>query len=237
MFVKFHDELDTATYPATSAKYALSGCNQWSLSTDPQFYVVCLASFEDGLTTGNFGLVQGDVGAFQTWQVDNPSVEEVTDLAAEFSDGWRDIWQAMFALPYTDADLAEDNPYAIYLHAIEQHRARLHTKVDQRTRELIAMGFEYPESSGQFFSLSIEAQSTWSNGYNARSFLSYPVMVTTMDEQIDVTLADAAEITAFYTAMVTTARGYIDSGRALKNAVRDADADQDAINTAAEDNR
>jgi hypothetical protein len=98
-------------------------------------------------------------------------------------------------------------------------------EIDRKTRNLIAEGFTY---SAKVFSMSANAQSKWHALHADRANHTYPVVILTMDETDEVSLADTLAVEAFYTAMVTEVRGHIDSGATLKKSIRDA-ADQAAI--------
>lgn len=93
--------------------------------------------------------------------------------------------------------------------------------IDAKTTSLIEAGFAY---GGKIFSLSINAQSTYSGLYMIREepALSFPVAINTIDDLDTHPLADAQEIRAFYLTAVATYRGHLDAGTALKNAVREA---------------
>lgn len=96
-------------------------------------------------------------------------------------------------------------------------------QIDVRTRALIAQGFT---SSGKVFSLSIEAQSYWTNAYQAREVFTatgaYPLRVNTLDDLDAVDLADEAAVVAFYTAAVGTVKAHLGSGTQLKDQIRAA---------------
>ena len=96
--------------------------------------------------------------------------------------------------------------------------------VDRRTGELIAQGFEFPAASGQFFSLSSEAQRNIEGLDHSRDFpeLAYPVSWNTLDDLGMLSIADSATAHSFFLAALSTYRGHLDSGTALKDQVRAA---------------
>jgi hypothetical protein len=194
--------------------------------------------------------VVGDEAAFNTWRTANPEVVDVIgDPDAFFAVDpeehkshwsiWKSLdihnpnveWKGSDELP------ASAKPHTLFEAIPAELKKKRYKDIDNKTRELIAAGFEYPSSSGQFFSLSSEAQIKWIGMFVAKDILSYPVVVRTADEQTDVSLTDAADMTAFYTEMVTTVRSHIDSGRALKGTLRDASAptEDDVLTTAADE--
>ena len=96
--------------------------------------------------------------------------------------------------------------------------------IDRRTRELIDGGFEYPASSGVYFSLSAESQRTLMGLNQERDAveIAYPVVGNSKDDTTTVALAAAADIRAFYFTALGTVRAHKDSGTALKDQVRAA---------------
>jgi hypothetical protein len=183
------------------------------------------------------GYINSGQAALEAWKADTDFTyaDDDADLLAMFTDKvWGQDWLPQVSI--TSADLT--SPVTLHNSFLESLKTEIYADIDKHTRELIAQGFEYPAASGQMFSLSTEAQHTWTNMYVARTLLSYPISVTTFDEQDDESLADADDVVTFYTAMVTAARGHLDSGRALKNTLRDdASTDEASILAAVTDDR
>ncbi len=94
--------------------------------------------------------------------------------------------------------------------------------IDARTEALIDEGFEYPASSGNILSLSLEAQSNIKGAEHRKSTETYPMDWNTKDNMTKVALADAAGVTALFDAALIVKRGHLDSGTALKDQVRAA---------------
>jgi len=96
-------------------------------------------------------------------------------------------------------------------------------EVDARTRELIAAGFAH---DGKVFSLSIQAQSYWTNMFLAREVLAaqggFPLRANTLDDSDADDIADADEVVSFYTSAVLTVKAHLGGGTALKDAIRAA---------------
>jgi hypothetical protein len=88
-------------------------------------------------------------------------------------------------------------------------------EVDRRTQQLIEGGFTHDSVE---FSLSENAQKNWNRLYSMllSGTLVYPVSVSAKDISVLYELADAAAVTAFYTAMNTTIESHLQSGRNLK---------------------
>lgn len=118
---------------------------------------------------------------------------------------------------------------------LSQRQEQKRSIIDQRTRVLIDAGFEYPAASGQFFSLSPEAQAALASLHTRRLSLSYPVRFNTVDDAAAVSLPDAVALDAFHAASVAAIRSARDGGTTLKDQVRAATtvAEVDAV----QDNR
>lgn len=99
-----------------------------------------------------------------------------------------------------------------------------YAEIDSRTAELIAVGFEYPVSSGDIFSLSLEGQSNIHGAYTSRNLteFTYPVKWLTKDDGSSISLTDAAAIEDFFLGALSTIRGHKDSGSDLKEQIRNA---------------
>jgi len=94
-------------------------------------------------------------------------------------------------------------------------------EIDARTDTLISQGFTF---GGMVFSLSLEGQLRV-EGMDRLRFdpaCSYPISWNTKDDLEHTELADAAQLHAFFMTAVGTLRYRVDSGTALKNAVRSA---------------
>lgn len=187
-----------------------------------------------------FGFVLGSEDDFGTWRAANPDkATVVADVEAEFTGSWREEWLLIgdhVGIDYSSADLT--TPITYFEALLAAMKTKIMMGIDQKTRVLIGLGFEYPAASDQMFSLSQEAQRKWTALYVAKSLLTYPVVAVTANEQTNVSLEDANDVEAFFTAMVTAVRGHIDSGRVLKNTVRDTDVTtEDGTLALAEDTR
>jgi hypothetical protein len=97
--------------------------------------------------------------------------------------------------------------------------------IDARTQALIASGFTF---AGHVFSLSTEAQLNWTALYAARDSLTYPLSVTTDDDE-EFSAPDAASLAGLCLTALASVKGRVDSGRGLKLAVLAA-ADAAALN-------
>lgn len=110
---------------------------------------------------------------------------------------------------------------------LEKQRA-----IDARTAELIFQGFTY---GGKTLSLSISAQSYWTNLYQARNIMAagglFPLTVNTLDDLDTYSVASVADAEGLYQTAVGTMTSRLASGTALKNQVRAATtkAEVDAV--------
>jgi len=79
---------------------------------------------------------------------------------------------------------------------------------------------EYPASSGNYFSCSVESQDNWSklSSLDSRGLVSYPFEVTTNDERETYDIVDSSDLSAIMLAISTAvfterafAKTYIDA--------------------------
>lgn len=171
-----------------------------------------------------FGFIIGDENAderFKTWSKSNGDLGQIvkkSELISIFGENWQDKW--LFAV-YDWQGRDSTDPLTLFEEYVDTEvRDNKAKKIDRRTCELIGQGFEYPDGSGQRFSLSTRAQIKWMLLYTGRSLLQYPVTVTTIDEKNDLQLEDADGVETFFAAMLTTINGHVDGGRAVKNKMR-----------------
>ena len=96
--------------------------------------------------------------------------------------------------------------------------------IDLRTDELIALGFEYPSGSGNRFSLTLEAQMRIQGCMSSRLLpqFTFPINWNTIDNDGTYAVTSADEMVAFYLTAAGTLRYRIDTGTALKTAIRNA---------------
>lgn len=97
-------------------------------------------------------------------------------------------------------------------------------EIDQRTRELIDQGFEFPPGSGLVFSLSKESQSNIHGAYTARNLANfeYPVHWLTNEDDGFVDLQGPTDVENFFLTALGTLRAHKDSGSDLKDQIRAA---------------
>lgn len=117
-----------------------------------------------------------------------------------------------------------------YITTLSDYKANKNAQIDRRTRELIVEGFMF---DNQTFSASIEAQKNWLAIEAAESKFTFPIKITTIDDQ-EYSLAQVDKDDFIQTG-IDHVKGHIDSGRALKLDVNAA-ADKAAVD-AVEDNR
>ena len=121
--------------------------------------------------------------------------------------------------------------YAV-LENVEPTRKRRYREIDTKTRELIQAGFEHPAVSGQFFSLSAEAQRYYLLLDSTRSEAGVaPVTIDFIDNSGSLALTLATDIRSFFIAAAAGVQTHQASGTVLKALVRVATtiADVEAI--------
>jgi len=103
-------------------------------------------------------------------------------------------------------------------------KGRRMVEIDERTRELIENGFEFPPASGNIFSLSREFQLMLAGLNQEREApeVVYPIDWNTADDSAKISLANADMVRSFYLLAVGTVRARRDSGTTLKDQVRAA---------------
>jgi len=106
---------------------------------------------------------------------------------------------------------------------IDNYKEHLFSRIDQRTREKIADGFMF---EGMVFSLSSNAQTNYIAMLAAKSMLSYPVTINTLDDSDVLSLADEDAVTHFCSTALNAAREVIDVGSELKQEVRQANTSE-----------
>ena len=96
--------------------------------------------------------------------------------------------------------------------------------IDRRTGELIALGFEFPASSGNIFSLSASAQTNILALDNTRDdpAMVYPINYNTIDDKDVYQVIDSATLHNMYLTALSVKKGHLDSGTSLKDLVRAA---------------
>ncbi len=90
--------------------------------------------------------------------------------------------------------------------------------IDSRTQELIVQGFIFESTS---FSLSSNAQMNWIRMYAGKTFLTFPMNVSTKNNNKHEILNED-DLSQFCLTAMNTVQSYIDSGNDLKEQVNDA---------------
>lgn len=109
---------------------------------------------------------------------------------------------------------------------INQLKINKNLEIDKKTSDLISVGFTF---NGNVFSMSSDAQRNWMGLKQFSSSLSFPINVSTIDDgEYSLKLSD---LDTFVLTAIGTVQTHIDSGRALKVAVKNATtvAELDAI--------
>lgn len=105
-----------------------------------------------------------------------------------------------------------------------ERKARLTQFIDEQTESDIhnGPGFEWPPASGQFFSLSSNAQTKWLGMRVASAQFDYvldPPKVRTKDDLVEYTLTSAVEVEMATAVALNTVRMALTAGREAKGLV------------------
>lgn len=132
----------------------------------------------------------------------------------------------------TVSEMSQAEKDAVDAANLPAYKAALVKKVDAETQRRIALGFEFPPSSGNVFSLSKEAQLNYLGMKTYTDALPYPFDVRTLDDTGFITISNATETNAFLDVGFVTKETWITTGRLVKTAVMAA-ADAAAADAAA----
>lgn len=110
---------------------------------------------------------------------------------------------------------------------LQSVKASLFLQIDEITTSNIVdgPGFEWPPSSGNFFSTTMEAQSKWTGLYVTRNFQDYinnNPTVNTKNDLVTYEISDATEMENMYLTGMLTVKQLLHNGRIVKEAVRAA---------------
>lgn len=114
-------------------------------------------------------------------------------------------------------------------HARTRYKETLDLCVSQK---LASEGFEHPAASGRIFSLSIPAQIKWLGLLVSKDSMTYPYDVPVLDDSEVYSIADAAEVSTMWGAIMTKVSTVLGASTAEK-ALIDAAADVAAARASA----
>jgi hypothetical protein len=116
---------------------------------------------------------------------------------------------------------------------LKKLKQQRYAEIDERTKQLIGLGFEFPPTSGSYFSLTLESQIRLEAADASRDLpeFAYPVAWNTLDDDASYSIPDSATMHSFFLTALGTIRARIDSGTSLKDSVRAAttQAELDAV--------
>lgn len=109
-------------------------------------------------------------------------------------------------------------------HTVDKAKQHKIGEIDTKTSELIGLGFEFPPASGIMFSLSANGQKTIMAMELAKDDPSfgYPIKYNSKKDDAVASIGDAVTAHDFFLIALGTVRAHLDSGTALKDAVRAA---------------
>lgn len=124
----------------------------------------------------------------------------------------------------TSGDGSDISHYTEYEY-LDNLQNKRYEEIDEKTQELILLGFEYPASSGNIFSLTANAQRLYmviKNISEDIGYTDYPIKKTVMDDSFDYSITDATDAKSMYDTSLLKIKSKIDSGITLKAQIRDA---------------
>lgn len=114
--------------------------------------------------------------------------------------------------------------------SLDDYKKLRYAEIDARTGELISEGFTY---QSKVFSLSQNAQINILALDETRNdpALTYPINYNTIDDMDSYDVVDATDLHSMYLTALSTKKGHIDSGTAIKTNIRNSltKAEVDAI--------
>lgn len=152
-------------------------------------------------------------GIPDSWPAETIELGNSTELPGE---NWVLMTKEEFDSHVADNKSDYDSWYFSNIQLEEKKRSRI-IQIDIRTQCIIAEGFTFDSHQ---FSLSIPAQINWSGILLFKDLLSWPMNVTTLDDQeYSLTMDNLLYFMGSGTSVIKNA---VDSGRALKLQVRAA---------------
>jgi hypothetical protein len=115
---------------------------------------------------------------------------------------------------------------------LSAYKEKINGSVDGETERRIALGFEYPASSGKMFSLSANAQLNWLGLELKAVLLTYPYTIRTIDEHDAYNIVNEADAHAMVNAAFVAKETMLTLGRIVKTVV-EAAASVAAVDAAA----
>jgi len=103
-------------------------------------------------------------------------------------------------------------------------KSDLCTQIDQEVdaRFERGPGFEFPPSTGIYYSFSLPAQAKWSGLYALRAHpaITYPIRINTYDDTGYIDIPDADTVESMYLCLAGTVMAYLNAGVGAKSAVQ-----------------
>jgi hypothetical protein len=159
------------------------------------------------------------------WLIE-PDLSDVQGVDKKY---WKIVGDSVLQMSQAEKDAVDTAEF-------DGQKAVRFAEIDAKTGALIDAGFEYPASSGDFYSLSVHAQITLIGANQNRALLSYPVRFNRRNDGSGfIDIANQGDLNTFFLTALGTVRACLDAGTAVKDQVRAATnkAELDAV----EDNR
>lgn len=109
----------------------------------------------------------------------------------------------------------DDAEVQAFVKDLSPSRERSRLSADKRTQKLLEDGFEFPSNSGNFFSLSLQAQIDYANFNAARDLLTYPVYVPLRDRSNYFECPDSATMQQLFLESVTRRTSLLELSKEL----------------------
>lgn len=102
----------------------------------------------------------------------------------------------------------------------------VNAEAEKRIHE--GLGFEWPSTSGQRFSLSANSQSKWIGLAVAKDYITYPLRVPTKGDDAFYDIQDSTEVMNMYLTATGTVKAHLDAATTAKESIRNATTNAEA---------
>lgn len=149
----------------------------------------------------------------------NPDLSAVAGVAVKY---WKVAGDVVAEMDQSEKDVVDAAELAEVKKAA---RAYIDDECERRIHD--GPGFEYPPTSGQFFSLSANAQIKWVGLAVGADYQSYPLTVMTVDDSVSYDIQDANEARTMYALAAGAVKDYLALATIAKVTVNAATTEAD----------